>query len=302
MCRNIKTLFNFEPPATETEIRASALQFVRKSSGFNKPSKANEDAFNRAIVEVTSAASRLDLFARNDGRAPQSRARGREGQGARRDALRSSRRRCARDTRRRTLFLAASEIESDAVAGSSMIGRLYASRCAIALCCLAAGGCAAVRSPPAEAPSAAAEPPQAVAPAPVNSGQTAAPARSRAVTGAGSAISASAIRTSTAGVRAGRPSVAAAPGCRARAEPLGVRQHTAGRDSAEHAAGPATGRSASAGCRVEAARRRHSGASNPATARRAESGSGGVATRRSDARFHVPRHATSRDQGDRRAH
>jgi hypothetical protein len=59
MCRNIKTLFNFEPPATETEIRASALQFVRKLSGFNKPSKANEEAFNRAIVEVTSAASRL---------------------------------------------------------------------------------------------------------------------------------------------------------------------------------------------------------------------------------------------------
>jgi hypothetical protein len=59
MCRNIKTLFNFEPPATEAEIRASALQFVRKLSGFNKPSKANEDAFNRAVVEVTAAASRL---------------------------------------------------------------------------------------------------------------------------------------------------------------------------------------------------------------------------------------------------
>ena len=59
MCRNIKTLFNFEPPATDDEIRASALQFVRKLSGFNIPSKANEDAFNRAIVEVTAAASRL---------------------------------------------------------------------------------------------------------------------------------------------------------------------------------------------------------------------------------------------------
>jgi hypothetical protein len=59
MCRNIKTLFNFEPPATETEIRASALQFVRKLSGFNKPSKANEAAFNRAVVEVTAAAYRL---------------------------------------------------------------------------------------------------------------------------------------------------------------------------------------------------------------------------------------------------
>ncbi len=59
MCRNIKTLFNFEPPATEQEIRASALQFVRKLSGFNKPSQANEEAFNRAVVEVTAAASRL---------------------------------------------------------------------------------------------------------------------------------------------------------------------------------------------------------------------------------------------------
>jgi hypothetical protein len=59
MCRNIKTLFNFEPPATEAEVRASSLQFVRKLSGFNKPSKANEEAFNRAIVEVTAAASRL---------------------------------------------------------------------------------------------------------------------------------------------------------------------------------------------------------------------------------------------------
>ena len=59
MCRNIKTLFNFEPPATDAEIRASALQFVRKLSGFNKPSKANEEAFNRAIVEVTASASRL---------------------------------------------------------------------------------------------------------------------------------------------------------------------------------------------------------------------------------------------------
>ena len=59
MCRNIKTLFNFEPPATEQEIRASALQFVRKLSGFNTPSQANEEAFNRAVVEVTAAASRL---------------------------------------------------------------------------------------------------------------------------------------------------------------------------------------------------------------------------------------------------
>ena len=59
MCRNIKTLFNFEPPATEAEIEASALQFVRKLSGFNKPSQANSEAFNRAVIEVTDAARRL---------------------------------------------------------------------------------------------------------------------------------------------------------------------------------------------------------------------------------------------------
>jgi hypothetical protein len=59
MCRNIRTLFNFEPPATEDEIRASALQFVRKLSGFNRPSKANEAAFDRAVDEVTDAARRL---------------------------------------------------------------------------------------------------------------------------------------------------------------------------------------------------------------------------------------------------
>jgi hypothetical protein len=59
MCRNIKPLFNFEPPATEDEVRASALQFVRKVSGFTKPSKANEEAFNVAVEEVTAAARRL---------------------------------------------------------------------------------------------------------------------------------------------------------------------------------------------------------------------------------------------------
>jgi hypothetical protein len=59
MCRNIKTLANFEPPATESEIRASALQFVRKLSGMNKPSRANEAAFARAVEEVTAAAERL---------------------------------------------------------------------------------------------------------------------------------------------------------------------------------------------------------------------------------------------------
>lgn len=59
MCRNIKTLFNFEPPATEEEIRASSLQFVRKLSGFHTPSKANEAAFDSAVGEVTDAARRL---------------------------------------------------------------------------------------------------------------------------------------------------------------------------------------------------------------------------------------------------
>jgi hypothetical protein len=59
MCRNIRTLFNFEPPASDDEIRASALQFVRKLSGFAKPSHANEAAFNRAVDEVTEAARRL---------------------------------------------------------------------------------------------------------------------------------------------------------------------------------------------------------------------------------------------------
>ena len=59
MCRNIKTLHNFKPPATKEEIHASAIQFVRKLSGFNKPSKANEAAFNTAVEEVTKVASEL---------------------------------------------------------------------------------------------------------------------------------------------------------------------------------------------------------------------------------------------------
>jgi hypothetical protein len=59
MCRNIKTLHNFKPPATDEEIRASSLQFVRKLSGFTKPSKANEVAFNRAVDQVTQAAHEL---------------------------------------------------------------------------------------------------------------------------------------------------------------------------------------------------------------------------------------------------
>jgi hypothetical protein len=59
MCRNIRTLFNFDPPATDDEVRNAAVQFVRKLSGFNKPSKANEAAFERAVAEITGVARRL---------------------------------------------------------------------------------------------------------------------------------------------------------------------------------------------------------------------------------------------------
>ena len=59
MCRNIKTLFNFDPPVTEEEVRAASLQFVRKISGFTKPSKANEDAFQAAVGEVAAISTRL---------------------------------------------------------------------------------------------------------------------------------------------------------------------------------------------------------------------------------------------------
>ena len=59
MCRNIRTLYNFEPPATEEEVESAALQYVRKISGFTKPSKANEEAFARAVDEVAAASARL---------------------------------------------------------------------------------------------------------------------------------------------------------------------------------------------------------------------------------------------------
>ena len=59
MCRNIHTLFNYEPPATQEEVRDAALQYVRKISGFTKPSQANEEAFSRAVDEVTAASQRL---------------------------------------------------------------------------------------------------------------------------------------------------------------------------------------------------------------------------------------------------
>jgi hypothetical protein len=59
MCRNIRTLYNFEPPATEAEVRSAAVQYVRKISGFTKPSRANEQAFARAIDEITAASTQL---------------------------------------------------------------------------------------------------------------------------------------------------------------------------------------------------------------------------------------------------
>jgi hypothetical protein len=72
MCRNIRQLFNFEPPASEEEIRASALQFVRKVSGFTKPSQANAEAFDRAVDEVTEAARKL-IFSLHSSAAPRDR-------------------------------------------------------------------------------------------------------------------------------------------------------------------------------------------------------------------------------------
>lgn len=72
MCRNIKTLFNFEPPVTEEEIRAAALQFVRKVSGFNRPSQANEAAFFAAVGEITAVSTKL-LSALETNAAPRNR-------------------------------------------------------------------------------------------------------------------------------------------------------------------------------------------------------------------------------------
>jgi hypothetical protein len=72
MCRNIRTLFNFEPPASEDEIRASAIQFVRKLSGFTHPSKTNEEAFDQAVEEVTLAARKL-IFSLETTRPPRNR-------------------------------------------------------------------------------------------------------------------------------------------------------------------------------------------------------------------------------------
>ena len=88
MCRNIRTLHNFEPPATDDEVRAAALQYVRKVSGSTKPSQANAEAFDRAVDEVALATARLLGEPRDLGRAEGPRGRGREAPGARRRALR----------------------------------------------------------------------------------------------------------------------------------------------------------------------------------------------------------------------
>ena len=88
MCRNIKVLHNFEPAATDEEVEAAALQYVRKISGSTKPSKANEAAFARAVDEVTASVAAPARRARHDGAAARPRGRGREGQGPRRGSLR----------------------------------------------------------------------------------------------------------------------------------------------------------------------------------------------------------------------
>ncbi|HWG18698.1 MAG TPA: DUF2277 domain-containing protein [Acidobacteriaceae bacterium] len=87
MCRNIKTLFNFEPPVTENEIRAASLQFVRKITGFNKPSQANEGVFQSAVDEVAAVSARLLFNAGDTCPAEEPRGRSREGACARRGAV-----------------------------------------------------------------------------------------------------------------------------------------------------------------------------------------------------------------------
>ena len=83
MCRNIKTLFNFDPPVTDDEVRAASLQFVRKITGFNKPSKANEDAFLGAIEEIAGISNSPFAFARNYRASEEPGRRGGQGEGAR---------------------------------------------------------------------------------------------------------------------------------------------------------------------------------------------------------------------------
>ena len=89
MCRNIRPLFNFEPPVTDDEVRAASLQFVRKISGFTKPSKANEAAFDRAVEEVADAARRLVDSLVTTAPARDREVEAAKAQGARRRALRN---------------------------------------------------------------------------------------------------------------------------------------------------------------------------------------------------------------------
>ena len=93
MCRNIKTIFNFDPPATEDEVRAASLQYVRKVSGFSRPSRANEEAFEAAVESVSAATSDLLTALTTKGGATESRARKRQrlGNGARNASGRASR-------------------------------------------------------------------------------------------------------------------------------------------------------------------------------------------------------------------
>ena len=92
MCRNIRTLHNFEPPASHEEIEAAALQYVRKISGFTKPSKANEEAFHAAVHEVAEVSARLLAELTTHARAQEPRGRGGKGARPRRRALRGLRR------------------------------------------------------------------------------------------------------------------------------------------------------------------------------------------------------------------
>ncbi len=88
MCRNIKNLFNFDPPVTDQEVRDASLQFVRKISGFNKPSKANEASFNAAIDEIAAVSARLLHSLETDRRAKEPRRRSSQGKGPLSRALR----------------------------------------------------------------------------------------------------------------------------------------------------------------------------------------------------------------------
>ncbi len=100
MCRNIRTLFNFEPPATDDEIQAASLQFVRKISGFTKPSKANEAAFDEAVAAIARISNQLLDFAGVNRRTQKSRGRSRAGKSPLRSTVCQLMRLCAFDGER----------------------------------------------------------------------------------------------------------------------------------------------------------------------------------------------------------